>query len=92
MACDMIDMDQETLIKVMKAANQIPGKEFYVYKNQTHYEPFAGIYTAAGLHQVYDLYRKKILKGFSMQHVLNAFKTYSLSSENNEAAFRNYNN
>lgn len=91
MACDMTDMDNETLIRILKAKEEMPGKEFYVYRNERLYEPFGGIYTAAGLHQVYDLYRKNLLKDFSLQHVLNTCKTYTLESENNEAAFRNYN-
>lgn len=90
-ACDMIDMDKETLLKILKAVKQAPGNEFYVYKNGFYYEPFAGIYTAAGLKQVFELYRNEKLKDFSMKHVLDTFKTYTLFSINNRAAFKNYN-
>lgn len=91
LACDMTDMDQGTLMRILKAAEEVPGKEFYVYRNETHYEPFGGIYTAAGLQKVYDLYSKNLLNNFSLQHVLNTCKTYSLLLKNNKSAFRNYN-
>ncbi len=91
LACDMIDMDQETLRRILRAADEIPGKEFYVYKNETFYEPFGGIYTAAGIRKVAYLYKNNSLKNFSMQYVLNRFETYSISVENNLSAFSNYN-
>lgn len=91
MACDMIDMDEHTLRRLMNAKEEMPGMEFYVYRNEKYYQPFAGIYTAAGLQRIYDMYRNGLLEDFSLQHVLYKSKTYSLSLKTNEAAFRNYN-
>lgn len=90
-ACDMIDMNRETLIKIINAEHQAPGSQFYVYKGGTYYEPFGGIYSAAGLHQIDELYRQKLLKDFSLQHVLNTFETYTLLTEISINAFKNYN-
>ncbi len=91
LACDMLEMDVETLQKLLKAAQEIPGNEFYVHKNDNFYEPFGGIYTAAGLQKVYELYRNNLLTNFSMQYVLDTCETYSISIKNNNTAFSNYN-
>ncbi|MEJ7778582.1 MAG: molybdenum cofactor guanylyltransferase [Daejeonella sp.] len=91
LACDMLEMDVETLQRLLKAAQEVPGNEFYVYKNEKFYEPFGGIYTAAGLQKLYELYRNNLLTNFSMQYVLNKFETYSISIKNNNTAFSNYN-
>lgn len=90
LACDMVDMDQETLEGILNATKEVPGKEFYVYRNDTHYEPFGGIYTASGLRKVYDAYCKNELMNFSLQYVLNSYETHVLLSKN-ETPFRNYN-
>lgn len=91
LACDMIDMDRETLQRILKATDELPAKEFYVYRNEIFYEPFGGIYTAAGIRKVACLHKSNLLKNFSMQYVLNRFETYSISVGNNSPAFSNYN-
>lgn len=91
LACDMLEMDVETLQRLLKAAQEMPGKEFYVYKNEKFYQPFGGIYTAAGLRKVYEMYCNNLLTNVSMQYVLNTCETYSISVKNNDAAFTNYN-
>lgn len=91
LACDMIDMDKETLLGALNAINEEPGKEFYVYRNETHYEPFGGIYTASGLQKVYDMHSRGLLASYSLQNILRLCNTHGLLSQSNKSAFRNYN-
>ena len=91
LACDMIDMDSATLQHILKMETQNQGFDYYVYKNKLFYEPFCGIYTAAGLQQLRDLYHAQDVKHFGLQFIFKSFPTYSCPVGSNEAAFKNYN-
>lgn len=90
LACDMVDMDPETLNGILKSTHEAPDKDFYVYRTDTYYEPFGGVYTARGLRKVYNMYSNNLSMNCSLQYVLNRYETHTLSSKH-KAAFRNYN-
>jgi molybdopterin-guanine dinucleotide biosynthesis protein A len=52
LACDMINMQQETLSRLIKTFNDEPDHDFYVYQHGAFAEPFCGIYTSDGLKKV----------------------------------------
>jgi molybdenum cofactor guanylyltransferase len=91
LACDMRDMQPEVLEQLI-VTNFDSDVEAVVFKNGDTIEPLCGIYTAKGLHKVYEQYRHGLLKKFSMQSVLQALDTIYLSvPENRENCFRNFN-
>jgi molybdopterin-guanine dinucleotide biosynthesis protein A len=51
LACDMQDIDEETILTLVDAY-RIGGAEFYVYYDGEYSEPFCAVYTAAGLTRV----------------------------------------
>lgn len=86
LACDMIDMQIETVKYLINNYTKQHNFDFYVYHNGDFWEPFCGIYTANGLNGL-------ILDNqtdFSLQHIL----TTGLTQKNNildKQSFKNYN-
>ena len=64
--------------------------DFFVYRDQHFFQPFAGIYTARGLRAIYRQAGEGLLRDASLQTLLKQARTNSLPIEN-PAAFRNYN-
>ncbi|HEX9510384.1 MAG TPA: molybdenum cofactor guanylyltransferase [Puia sp.] len=93
-ACDMQDLDAQTIAKVMETYNadrQKPAPhDFFIYRDGTFFQPFCGIYTARGLVAVYHRAGEGRLRDFSLQSLLKAGRTATLPVENSNA-FRNYN-
>jgi molybdopterin-guanine dinucleotide biosynthesis protein A len=89
MACDLVDMDSETIERLIKEYKSQDNFDFYVYQDE-YAEPFCAIYTSRGLKPILE---KAILHGlskFSFQNVLDEGKTLRLSIVN-RSSFRNYN-
>jgi molybdopterin-guanine dinucleotide biosynthesis protein A len=91
LACDQIDMQAQTLQKLMGAFDENEGFDFYVYKNEKRYQPFCGIYTSTGLKKLLNAYRKKHDENYSMQHVFDSFNTFTLAVDEMDQSFNNYN-
>ena len=90
-ACDMIDMDGETIDSLIEAYVDGGGFDFYVYRGAgAVYEPFCGIYTAAGLAASHLAALEGRLVDFSLQRLLREGKTNGLA-EASPSVFRNYN-
>ncbi|TAH03370.1 MAG: hypothetical protein EAZ15_03355 [Sphingobacteriales bacterium] len=87
LACDMIDMQPQTIQTLINNYTTQPNFNFYAYHNGDFWEPFCGIYTAKGLNSL-------VLGNqtdFSLQHILSS----GLSQKNiilDEGSFNNYNN
>ena len=90
-ACDMIDLDQETIEKMLKACKKNPGFDFYTYKNTKFHEPFCAIYSAKALKSLREKFINKDLDNFSLQGVFNTFNTFSIAINDDAKAFNNYN-
>ena len=86
-ACDMIDMQSQTIERLIASYQNNPGHDFYVYQNPQFAEPFCGIYTAAALLQVALNIEKENL---SLQKLLKNGKTFALPVTEPES-FTNYN-
>jgi molybdopterin-guanine dinucleotide biosynthesis protein A len=97
LACDMLDMDEATIGKMITAYREdgLPAHEapdhFYIYQEAEFIQPFCGIYTARGLRPVYARAVKGELQEFSLRSLFNEGKTKRLQIEHLEA-FENYNN
>ncbi|TKB97591.1 molybdenum cofactor guanylyltransferase [Pedobacter cryophilus] len=91
LACDMIDMDKQTIQNMINAYETHEDFDFYVYQNDKFYEPFCGIYTAQGLAKLQASYLNNNLDNYSMQHVFETYKTYVINLKQESTAFNNYN-
>ncbi len=89
LACDMINMQPETLNRLKECYIAEPHYDFYVYQNKEFAEPFCGIYTAKGLSL---LMQKETsgLSGISLQKVLNMGDTFRLPVTD-PGSFNNFN-
>ncbi|MCU7550780.1 molybdenum cofactor guanylyltransferase [Chitinophagaceae bacterium LB-8] len=90
LACDLIDMDTDTIQNLISVAKADENYEFYVYENHGLAEPFCAIYTSKGLKSVYDKALQHGLTQNSFQSVLANGKTKRIVL-NNPDPFRNYN-
>ena len=87
LACDMINMEAETIKRLITTFEDRPGYDFYVYQNQQFAEPFCSIYTAAALNA---LVTHTDLANSSLQKVLNEAITLRLPITEPES-FNNFN-
>ncbi len=86
LACDMIDMQLETVESLVTNYITQPNFNFYAYHNGDFWEPFCGIYSAKGLNSI-------ILANetdFSLQHFLTSGPTQK-NIILDMASFKNYN-
>ncbi|KAI9451191.1 MoaB/Mog domain-containing protein [Russula earlei] len=76
LACDMINMQQETLQELYNQY-QHNDKEAYIFHKQEELEPLCAIYTAKGLQKIYTLYTRRQLQRYSLKYVLEQLDTRS---------------
>ena len=90
LACDLIDIDTNTLEILLKTYQHEPGYDFYAYKHESFSQTFGAIYTSQGLTEIYTKFRQKQLKKYSLHNRFDEGKTKYIDL-NNPAAFTNYN-
>lgn len=90
LACDLIDMDTDTIQNLISVAQSNENHEFYVYENHGLAEPFCAIYTSNGLKSVYNKALHDGLPQNSFQSVIADGNTQRIMLNNSES-FRNYN-
>ncbi len=90
MACDLIDMDEATLGKLIKVYQEEPEFDFYAYQQNGFCQTFCAIYTASGLAGVLRKFENGELKKYSLHDRFNEGKTRYIPLENTPA-FNNYN-
>lgn len=88
LACDMLDLDEATIGKMISVYRG--GYDFYVYQEGEFAQPFCGIYTSGGLGPAYKLALQGGLRDFGLQSMLNGGKTKRIPVDRQEA-FGNYN-
>jgi molybdopterin-guanine dinucleotide biosynthesis protein A len=89
MACDLVDMDSETIERLINEYKSQNNFDFYVYQDE-YAEPFCAIYTSRGLKPILEKATLHSLSKFSFQNVLDEGKTLRLPIIN-KSSFRNYN-
>ncbi|NQX41009.1 NTP transferase domain-containing protein [Pedobacter steynii] len=90
LACDMIEMDTETLIELLEHALKFPGYDYYVYGQEDLTEPLCALYPSATLKKLYQELEQGHLPGFSL-HKLIKKGNYKTLPINNIQTFNNYN-
>lgn len=91
LACDMQNMNSETIQNLLSVYIYEPDFDFYAYQHKMAFEPFCAIYTSNGLKPIKDLVDVHALQNFSFQHVLHAGKTKHIDIVDN-SSFKNFNN
>ena len=89
MACDLIEMDELTLINLIGHYQSQSAFDFFAY-HEDFAEPFCAIYTSRGLKPILEKAEHHSLLKFSFQNILNEGKTMWIPLIN-RAPFRNYN-
>ena len=90
MACDFIDMDQQTILHLIEAYRQQAGFEYYVYQQNGFTQPFCAVYTARGLAKISESVEQNQVRKYSLHDKLESGNTLYLPVLS-EASFRNYN-
>jgi molybdopterin-guanine dinucleotide biosynthesis protein A len=91
LACDMIEMTEDAMENIIKAAANHQDYDYWIYKNDVFYEPFCGIYSSRGLKKLIQQYQEGSLEGFSMQNVFKQSAVFSCPIGNYADAFKNFN-
>jgi len=70
LACDMTDMDTETLKALLDARISFPGFDHYLYERDEFIEPLCAIYTSSSLKMFYHELIADSLPSFSMHKLI----------------------
>ncbi|MEJ6980469.1 molybdenum cofactor guanylyltransferase [Pedobacter sp. P351] len=90
MACDLIDMQQETILDLIKTYRENPSYEYYVYEENGFHQTFCAIYTAKGLAKVYKTFEENSLGKYSLHDRFESGNTMYIPVKN-DMSFKNYN-
>jgi len=90
LACDMINMQTETLSRLCDIYSTESNYDFYVYQNVDFAEPLCAIYTSIGLKKLVRNQASVTLQNSSLQKVLNQGVTKRLPISEPES-FKNQN-
>lgn len=90
MACDLVDMQQETILDLIKAYRENPSYEYYVYQENGFHQTFCAIYTAKALAKVYKSFEDNTLIKYSLHDRFESGNTLYIPVDN-EKSFKNYN-
>lgn len=90
MACDLIDMQMETILELIEAYRENPSFEYYVYQENGFHQTFCAIYTAKALTKVYTSFEDNTLIKYSLHGRFEEGNTMYIPVQN-EMSFKNYN-
>lgn len=90
MACDLTEMDKDTLDALIRTYRDQPGHEYYVYRHKGFAEPFCAIYTAGALASVLQQQELGELKKYSLHERFENGNTLYLTIDD-LSAFKNSN-
>lgn len=90
LACDMIEMDIETLKELLEHTLTFPCYDYYVYAQEDFMEPLCAIYPSATLKKLNQQLEQGNLSGFSLYKLIKKgnYKTLPIS---NIQTFNNHN-
>jgi molybdopterin-guanine dinucleotide biosynthesis protein A len=90
MACDLTEMDKDTLDTLVRTYSDQPGYEFYVYRHNGFAEPFCAIYTAGALAAVLQQQESGELRRYSLHERFETGNTLYLTIDD-LSVFKNFN-
>lgn len=89
-ACDMMDMDHQTLRNLKDAFYHYPGFDFYVYGSDYLIEPLCAIYSARTLSIILNKVTSNEITSFALHKLISAFNFKTIAVPDKKA-FANYN-
>ena len=89
LACDLVEMDDSTLIDLIEAYEKKEA-EYFAFEENNFFQPLCAIYTSKGLSSLFQKVKSGILANYSFQHILNNSNTWRLHAAS-QNAFNNYN-
>ncbi|HKG06144.1 MAG TPA: molybdenum cofactor guanylyltransferase [Pedobacter sp.] len=90
MACDLIEMDQNTLNELIRVYRAQCGYDFYVYRHNGFSEPFCAVYTAPALAEILKQQETGELKRYSLHERFEHGNTLYLEITD-PSVFKNFN-
>jgi len=90
LACDMTEMDTNTLKTLKDSAAIFPGFDYYVYAQEDFIEPLCAIYTSISLKRRYLEFEHGNLPGFSLYKLIKKGNYKTLPIKNLQS-FNNHN-
>ena len=92
LACDMPQMNNRTLKKLIEVYQEFSGFEAYVFNHDNRFEPLCAIYSSSALKSINDLVVNNEIKRHSMTEVLHHLNIKLLKMEQEDIqAFENFN-
>lgn len=90
LACDMTEMDTDTLQHLKDSTTAFPGCEYYVYRHEDFIEPLCAVYSSGSLKKILVDLKNNNLSGFSL-HKLIKQGNYKALPVNDIKKFNNHN-
>jgi molybdopterin-guanine dinucleotide biosynthesis protein A len=90
LACDMLDLDEGTIVTLIHTYQTAPGFDAYVYQDDEYAQPMCGIYKEKRLQELLLKAGEHAVHQYSMQKVLDDGNTRRIPIINHEP-FHNYN-
>ncbi len=90
LACDMTEMDKETLQHLKEISTAFPGYDYYVYTHEDFMEPLCALYSSGSLKKILNDLQSKRLSGFSL-HKLIKQGNYKANPVKDLKKFNNHN-
>lgn len=90
LACDMTEMNVDTLQYLQQIRNTFPGYDYYLYGQENFMEPLCAVYTSGALQRLYIDLKDGNLLNFSL-HKLIRLGTYKALPITDDEKFNNHN-
>ncbi|HYG37925.1 MAG TPA: molybdenum cofactor guanylyltransferase [Cytophagales bacterium] len=90
LACDMIDMERDTLENLIFSYISASSYDYYVYLNGEQIEPLCAIYTSVALKKINEIMKSKDLLSFSLKGIISSGHL-KINFPTNNISFKNYN-
>lgn len=70
LACDMTEMDMDTLVNLKDSTTKFPGFDYYVYMHNEFMEPLCAVYSSGALKKLLAELRSNNLTKFSLHRLI----------------------
>lgn len=85
LACDMPQLDADTIKNILQVYHNESVYDFYVYQDEMYAQPFCGVYTANGIDKLSERILSQSPANISLQNVLNNGITKRITIKNKNA-------
>lgn len=79
LACDMVKMEHDQIVNLVKQYKDMPDMESYLYFNDDGVQPLMAIYTSSLLEKMYQQAVSGELEKFSMKHMVDVSRCFKIA-------------